>query len=75
MSFSARRHDTYLTTYLAVEKNKFGYYICEGCHARKGVDLQKAKISSPIAQNPRVLKTGGYHYVPISSIDSDDVLG
>ena len=57
-------HGTYLTAYLGVEKNEFGYNICEGSHARKGVDLQKAKISSPTAQNPGILKPGAITTYP-----------
>jgi hypothetical protein len=58
-----------------VKNSEVSNYSREGCHARKGVDLQRARISSPTSQMPGIVKKGGYHYRPRSSIGNGDVLG
>lgn len=47
-----QQHGTHLTVNWGVEikKNEISDYSREGCHAREGVGLPKAKISSPTVQ-------------------------
>jgi hypothetical protein len=72
-----QEHGTHLTVNWGVEikKNEVSDYSREGCHARKGVDLPKAKISSPTVQKPGIFERGDRHYRPRSSTGSGDVLG